>query len=134
MTTSAQEYDTLLLDYRPRPIRTRAHYEKALKQIEALMSASKPTKAESEMVEVLSTLIENYEESRQPAPTSDSVELLEHLIENSGLSKAQLARETGIARSEITNILARRRGISAANAVRLAERFRVTVESFLAAS
>jgi hypothetical protein len=54
---------------------------------------------ESEMVELLSTLIEQYEAVENPTPDCSPAEMLEHLLEVRGLSKAQLAREAGIPRS-----------------------------------
>ena len=47
------------------------------------------------------------------------------------MTQAELSRATGIARSVIANVLARRRGISADNALKLAEYFRVRVDLFL---
>lgn len=131
MSTSAERYDSLLLKLRPRPIRSERQYKTALKQLDGLMKTPHAGKAESEMIELLSTLIEQYEESRYPVPSGDPASTLEHLIESNGLTRAQLARETGIARSVITNILARRRGVSPANAMKLAARFGVPIEVWL---
>ena len=97
---------------------------------------SKPhlARAESEMVELLSMLIEQYETLENPTPECSPAEMLEHLLEVRGVSKAQLARDTGIPRSVITNVLARRRAISKANAVKLASFFRVSLHLFIQAN
>jgi len=124
-------YESLLLDYQPRPIRSQTAYRKALRQVEGLMSKPYLGRAESEIVAVLATLIEQYESIEHPTPASTPVEMLAHLIEARNVTRAHVARETGIARSAITNILAGRRGISKSNAVRLARYFHVPVGLFL---
>ncbi len=124
-------YETLLQDYRPRPIRSKAVYSQALRQVEQLMSRPNLGRAESEMVELLSLLIEQYESREHPTPTSTPTELLEHLIEARGVTQAQLARDAGLPRSVITNVLAGRRSISKANAIKLARYFGVSVSLFV---
>ncbi len=124
-------YETLLLDYLPRPIRSRTAYVRALRQVETLMSKPHLGRAESEMVELLATLIEQYEATEHPTPSSTPTELLEHFLEVRNLTKAQLARETSIPRSTITNVLAGRRALSKANAVKLAKYFGVSLSLFI---
>ena len=124
-------YETLLQDYRPRPIRSKAAYSQALRQIEQLMSRPNLGRAESEMVELLSLLIEQYESKDHPTPASTPAEILEHLIEARGITQAQLARDAGLPRSVITNVLAGRRAISKANAIKLAKCFGVSLSLFV---
>src|SRR5437899_897287 len=112
MTTVATTYDALLLDVRPRPIRSKAAYQRALRHVERLMSRPHLSRAESEMVELLSLLIEQHEAVEHPTPECSPAGLLEHLLEARALSKAELARQTGIPRSVITNVLAGRRALS----------------------
>jgi HTH-type transcriptional regulator/antitoxin HigA len=120
-------YETLLLDYRPRPIRSKAAYSQALRQVEQLMSRPSLGRAESEIVELLSLLIEQYESKDHPTPASTPAEVLEHLIEVRGITQAQLARDASLPRSVITNVLAGRRAISKANAVKLAKYFGISL-------
>lgn len=124
-------YETLLLDYRPRPIRTEATYKRMLKQVERLMTKPSLNQAESEMVELLSTLVEQYESVRYPTPKTSPAETLAHLIEARGVTRSQLARESGIPLTVITNVLAGRRAISKANAVRLADYFNASLRLFI---
>ena len=87
--------------------------------------------SESEMVDLLSLLIEQYEAVEYPTPECSPAEILQHLLEARGITKAQLARDTGIPRSVITNVLAGRRAISKANAVKLASYFKVSLGLFI---
>ena len=134
MITTASAYDNLLLDVRPRPIRSRAAYHRALRHVERLMSKPHLAAAESEMVELLSLLIEQYEAVEHPTPECSPAEMLEHLLEARTITKARLARDTGIPRSVITNVLAGRRAISKAVAVKLAGYFGVSLSVFIQAN
>src|SRR5258708_40022830 len=109
MITSTAAYDSLLLDVRPRPIRSRAAYRRALRHVERLMSKPHLSPAESEMVELLSLLLEQYEAVEYPTPDCTPAEMLEHLLEARTITRARLAGETGIPRSVITNVLSGRR-------------------------
>ena len=131
MTTAATAYDNLLLDVRPRPIRSKSAYHRALHHVERLMSKPHLCAAESEMVELLSLLIEQYEAADHPTPACSPAQLLDHLLEARSIAKAQLARDTGIPRSVITNVLAGRRAISKATAVKLASYFGVSLQLFI---
>jgi HTH-type transcriptional regulator/antitoxin HigA len=92
------------------------------------------SRAESEMVELLALLIEQFESSKHPTPASSPREVLEHLLDVRGISRAELAGDTGIPRSVITNVLRGRRDISKANAVKLAGYFNVSVSLFIEGS
>jgi len=54
------------------------------------------------------------------------------LIEARQLTQAELSRASQVPRTTINEILSGRRGISKANAVRLAKFFRVPIEEFIA--
>jgi HTH-type transcriptional regulator / antitoxin HigA len=133
MTTALKSYEHLLRDVQPRPIRSKAAYRRALAQVEKLMRRPHLSRAESEIVELLSLLIEQYEAIELATPECSPAELLEHLLEARRLSKAELARQTAIPRSVITNVLAGRRGLSKANAVKLANYFGVSLSLFIEA-
>ena len=66
MTNTTTAYDHLLLELRPRPIRSKLAYRRALGHVERLMSKPVLSRPEGEMVELLSTLIEQYEEVEYP--------------------------------------------------------------------
>jgi antitoxin component HigA of HigAB toxin-antitoxin module len=124
-------YESLLLEYKPRPIRSAADHLRALKQIERLMKPN-PGRAESELVEVLATLIEQYESTRFPTPRLSPAQRLGELLAAREISQASLSQETGIGTATISSVLAGRRGISKANAIKLAEFFGVSPGDFIA--
>ena len=123
-------YQSLLLDYEPRPIRSEGAYRKALRHVEKLMRPHL-SRAESELVEVLATLIEQYESREHPTPKSPPREVLAHLMEARGVAQAAVARETGIPRSTLSAVLAGRRNLSTANIAALSRFFRVSPSAFM---
>jgi len=125
-------YQSLLVDYTPRPIRTEAQYRRALRRVEKLM---KPNlgRAESELVNLMATLIEQYESIEHPTPKIPPADKLAGLIEARELSNAEVARATGIPRSTISEIIAGKRKISTANVARLSKFFSVSPGAFIEA-
>ena len=129
-TATLTPYQELLVEATPRVIRSDAEYRRALRQIERLIKPH-PRRAESQLVELLATLIEDYETASHPTPKLPPRKRLAELIEAREITQAQLAAATGISRQTISNVLADRRGISKSAAVKLAEFFRVPVGDFV---
>ncbi len=129
-TTSATTYEALLLDAKPRPIRTDREYRRVMRYIEKNMEP-RPSRAKGDLLELLSTLVAQYESHVYPADPVSPREMLAHLIEARQLTRAEVARATNIPRATITNILNGARGISKANALRLADFFHVARMAFL---
>ena len=123
-------YQSLLLDYEPRPIRSEGAYRRALRDVEKLMRPRLP-RAESELVEVLSTLIEQYESREHPTPKSPPREMLAHLMDARGVRQAAVARATGIPRSTLSAVLAGRRKLSTANIAALSAYFHVSAGALM---
>ena len=131
MSTTMTEYQALLQEYTPRPMRSERAYKRALRQVDELMSRPKLSRAESELLEVLATLVEQYESMEHPTPANPPERMLAHLIEAKGISQAELSRAAGIPRSTISAVLAGRRQISKANVSKLAAYFGVSPAVFL---
>jgi len=132
MATKLSNYDSLLLQFKPRPIHNERDHARALRQIDTIMRRGpKLPRAESELVEVLATLIENYESVAHPTPQVSPADRLAHLIVARGLTNAEVAAATGIPRSTITNVITGRRKLSTANVARLADYFDVPAGDFI---
>jgi len=76
-----------------RPIKTVADYQKTLKEIEKLFDAT-PGSKEADRLEVLTTLVEAYEEQNYPIPLPDPIETVKYFMESRGLSAKDLVRAT----------------------------------------
>jgi HTH-type transcriptional regulator/antitoxin HigA len=124
-------YQALLVEYQPRPIRSASAYKKALRQVERLMKKPKLSSEERDLVETLSTFLEQYEMMEHPTPKVSPARLLAHLIESKGVTQAAVCRATGIAKSNLSAILADQREISKGNAMKLARYFGLPAGLFL---
>jgi HTH-type transcriptional regulator/antitoxin HigA len=85
---------------------------------------------EETLLELLSVLIEKYEDEHYPIPDADPVDVLRFFMEDRGVKQADLLLvfgSSGIA-SEVVN---GKRSISKAQAKKLAEFFKVSVELFI---
>ena len=124
-------YEELLQQMKPRPIRSASGLDRTYKLIDQLMSERKLSRSQSEMLELLSMLVEQYESREHPTPKVSPKELLAHLLEVRGMTGAEVSRQTGIARSTVSQILNGRRRISTKNVTRLAKYFDVAPRVFL---
>ena len=86
----------------------------------------------SEEIELLELLIEDYDSRVMKDNYSklNPVELLKSLLENAGLSQAQFAKEIGVSRQLINDIIGYRRNISKDIVIKMSSYFSMTQEAF----
>ncbi len=77
-----------------KPIRTKADYRSALKEIESLMTARAGSR-EGERLDVLVTLVEAYEAKHYRMDLPDPVEAIKFRMEQSGLAAKDLVPMIG---------------------------------------
>ncbi|MFQ5631903.1 MAG: type II toxin-antitoxin system HigA family antitoxin, partial [bacterium] len=77
-----------------KPIKTEADYHATLQEIEELFDAELSTQ-EGDRLEVLTTLVEAYEERNYPIPPPDQIEAIKYYMESRGLSQHDLERLLG---------------------------------------
>jgi HTH-type transcriptional regulator/antitoxin HigA len=124
-------YANLLKEVQPRVIHDDKTHQRALKWIDQLMKLPRLSAAEETLLELLSKLVNDYEEELFPTPDVPPHRILKHLLDSSGKSQAEFARMIGIPRSTISEVLKGKRSISVENAFRLAEYFHVDATLFL---
>lgn len=125
-------YSELLRQAQPQIIDDDRSHQRALRTVEKLMKKRRLTAAERKLLELLAKLIDDYEEKLDPTPEVSPADMLAHFMEAKDVSQAELARQTGISRSTISEGLNGKRSISVENAFRLAEYFHVEPSLFLA--
>jgi HTH-type transcriptional regulator/antitoxin HigA len=125
-------YAALLKEVQPQVIHDDRAHERTLQWIDRLMKLPRKSSAERRLLELLSKLVNDYEEALFPTPNAPPREILQFLLDNSGKSQAEFARALGIPRSTICQILNGKRLISVDNAFRLSEYFHVAPSLFLA--
>ncbi len=127
-------YDELLLKIKPQPIRSKAQYRRVLEQLDELMEPHPPREV-SLMVELLASLVQKYEAAHCAPPRKlPPARALAELLEARQVTAAEVSRATEVPRSVLSNVLAGRRSVSKASAIKLADYFRVPVGVFLEAS
>jgi HTH-type transcriptional regulator / antitoxin HigA len=125
-------YPELLRQAQPEIISDDRSHQRALRIVDSLMKKSRLTKAEGKLLDLLAKLIDDYEETIYPTPEVPPSRMLKHLIDAKGATQAELARQTGVPRSTISEVLKGKRSISVENAYRLAKYFHVEPTLFLA--
>ena len=78
-----------------KPIRTDKDYEEALQRVELLIDAKEGT-TEFDELEILSTLIENYEAKHFSIDIPDPIEAIKFRMEQEGLKQKDIAELFGI--------------------------------------
>ena len=112
-----------------RPIKTKADYKAALKEVEALMSAE-PASEEGDRLDVLVTLIEAYEREHYPIDFPDPIEAIKFRMEQQGLTVDDLTEVIG-RKNRVYEILARKRPLTLRMIEGLHEVFSIPAESLL---
>ena len=93
-----------------KPIKTEADYRSVLREIERLLEVKLGT-VEADRLEVLTTLVEAYEEKRYPIPLPDPIEAILYHMESRGLSRRDLEPFIG-SRARVSEILSRKRPLT----------------------
>src|SRR5688572_12216955 len=123
MNMATGSYMELLREAQPQIIDDERSHERALRTVEKLMKKRRLTVRERKLLDLLAKLVDEYEETIYPTPNVSPADMLAHLIEAKETTQAELARQTGVSRSTISEALKGKRSISKENAFRLAEYF-----------
>ncbi len=94
----------------PRPIRTEADYRVALDEIEKLFDVE-PNTPECDRLEVLTTLVEMYEQQHYPIEAPDPIAAILYYLESRGLSQQDLEPVLG-EQTEVIAILHRQQALT----------------------
>lgn len=93
-----------------RPIRTKADYRAALREVETHWEAD-PGTPTGDRIEVLVTLIEAYEAKHFPIPAPDPIAAIEFMMEQKGLRRRALEPAIG-GRGRVSEVLTRKRPLT----------------------
>jgi HTH-type transcriptional regulator / antitoxin HigA len=103
-----------------------AAYTKALY---SLTAEPQPTRAQVKAIELLTLLIERYEEAHYEVPKASAADVLRFLLERHGLKQRDLAKYLG-GESVVSEILSGRRKLNASHIEQLSKRFHVSPAVF----
>ena len=90
-----------------KPIRNETEYRRALREIDGLLNAPAGS-PRADKLELLSILVEAYEQTHYPIGQADPVEAIKFRMEQQGLSRKDLERYIG-SRARVSELLNRRR-------------------------
>jgi len=103
-----------------------AAYTKALYR---LTLEARPTTAQVEAIELLTLLVERYEEEHFAIPNASPADVLRFLLDQHGLRQRDLAAELG-GESVVSEVLSGKRKLNAAHIEQLSKRFHVSPAVF----
>ena len=126
-----RQYRKLLDVTLPVAIRTKEEYRRLLGAAAAIMDKPEDEISEEEgrLLELLSLLIDEYENRAHPLPRAEPHKMLAYLLEEKSMKPSDLW--TVLPKSRVSEILNGKRGISKTQAKQLAELFRVPVDLFV---
>jgi HTH-type transcriptional regulator/antitoxin HigA len=93
-----------------KPIKTKKDYQSALERLEKIFDAKKGS-TEGDELEVLSILIEKYEDEHFPIGFPDPIEAIKFRMEQLGYNQTDLAKVVGL-KSRASEILSKKRKLT----------------------
>jgi HTH-type transcriptional regulator / antitoxin HigA len=123
------EYAKLLRDVLPHVIHTEAENERYTAALEMLLAKRDRSPEESRMVELLTLLIEDFEDRNYPLPPATPLDIVRHLMESNGLRQVDLIDVFG-AESTVSEVLRGKRDLAKSHIEKLSRRFNVSPELF----
>ena len=93
-----------------KPIKTESDYKQALAEIETLLDA-KPGTPEADKLEILATLVEDYENKFYNIPAPNPIDMLLYYMESRGITRKDLEPYIG-GRGRVSEVLNRKRSLS----------------------
>lgn len=93
-----------------KPIRNEADYERALERLETIFDAKKGTD-EGDELEILSILIDNYENQNFPIEMPDPISAINFRMEQLGLKQKDLVKTIGF-KSRVSEIMNKKRKLT----------------------
>jgi HTH-type transcriptional regulator/antitoxin HigA len=131
LAVKTPEYARLLAQTLPSVIHTEDENERFIATLEKLERRSRNwSPAEAKLAELLTLLIENFEDQKYKLKAATPIEVLGELMESNGLKQKDLLDVFG-AESTVSAVLNGKRDMTREHIKRLSKRFQVSPEGFL---
>ena len=124
---SRDSYLELLLAFPLASIKSDEHLEEAQEVMDRLLPKGRLDHGEQMYLDALSDLVATYEDEHHSIEPASDADMLRHLMEANGMTQVQLHRDTGIAKSTISEVLAGKKLFSRKMIRKLADYFKVDV-------
>jgi HTH-type transcriptional regulator/antitoxin HigA len=109
-----------------RPIQSDADLDRAIAVVDALLDRDGLDAGEQDYLDVLSDLVERYEDQTDPPRDVSDAEMLRFLMEQQEVKQVELSRATGIVESTISAVLSGKRTLNRSQIGKLASYFHVS--------
>ena len=115
-----------------KPVKTKKDYEAALNRCYILMQKNlKPNTPEADELEILSILVENYEQKHYPIPPPNPVDAIKFRLQQTGMDEKELNKILG-GRSRKSEILSGKRKLSLNMIRELHDKLNIPAETLIA--
>lgn len=111
-------------------IKTEKQYYNYCHILEELVSLKKKSRLQQDIIELLTLLIEKWDEEHNSFSDADPIEMLKYLMTENKLKAVDLAGILGISKSLMSDILNYRRGLSKEIIRKLSDHFKLSQETF----
>ena len=126
-----KEYAGLLVSALPHVIHTDEENERCTAVLEALDRRDDLSPEEARLAELLTLLIEDFEDGTYALPPASPIEIVRHLMESNGLRQVDMVDIFGTP-SVASEVLNGKRELAKAHIERLSQRFNVSPAVFFA--
>lgn len=121
------DYLDLVMKFPLASLKSEGHFQDAQAVIDGLLAKGKLSVGEEMYLDALSDLVAAYEDTHYPIEPASDADMLRHLMEAKGITQAELHRDTGLAKSSVSEVLAGRKSFSRQMIRKLADYFKVDV-------
>jgi HTH-type transcriptional regulator/antitoxin HigA len=120
-------YLELVMKFPLASLKSEGQFQDAQAVIDGLLAKGELSVGEEIYVDALSDLVATYEDAHYPIEPASDADMLRHLMEAKGVTQAELHRDTGLAKSSVSEVLAGRKAFSRQMIRKLADYFKVDV-------
>ncbi len=128
---TSDRYFALVREFPLRPLGSDTELDQAVAMIDRLLARSRLAPDEEDYLDVLSDLVEKFENRRYPIQPISGLDALRHLVESSGKTRATVAAEAGLPESTLSEVLLGRRRFNIRHIGIMARYFRIDPGVFL---
>ena len=126
-------YFALVKEFPLAPIRDTADLHAAQSMLDRLLQDDLDEGGDA-YLDVLTGLVNDYEEEHYPIPDAPESDVLRHLLDANGLTQVDLARAVGMAASTVSAVLKGTRSLTKSQVVKVSSFFNVSPAVFLPAT
>lgn len=108
-------------------IKSDKHLAESQKVMGRLLVNGKLDVGEEMYVDALSDLVGTYEDEHHSIGPASDADMLRHLMDAKGINQAELSRDTGLAKSTVSEVLSGKKSFSRQMIRKLADYFKVDV-------